>query len=129
MGFKVICLDPNPDSPCKSVAHEFITAAYDDEEALHELGEKSDVITYEFENISAEQLIRLTQKFNIPQGYQAIQLLQDRLTEKQTLQKAESKIVPFYLLKKKDLNVVINQLGYPFIVKTRFGGYDVKDKS
>ena len=60
MGFKVICLDPNPDSPCKSVAHEFITA-YDDEEALHELGEKSDVITYEFENISAEQLIRLTQ--------------------------------------------------------------------
>lgn len=27
MGFKVICLDPNPDSPCKSVAHEFITAA------------------------------------------------------------------------------------------------------
>ena len=61
MGFKVICLDPNPDSPCKSEAHEFITAAYDDEEALHELGEKSDVITYEFENISAEQLIRLTQ--------------------------------------------------------------------
>ena len=50
MGFKVICLDPNPDSPCKSVAHEFITR-YDDEEALHELGEKSDVITYEFENI------------------------------------------------------------------------------
>ena len=99
MGFKVICLDPNPDSPCKSVAHEFITA-YDDEEALHELGEKSDVITYEFENIS-EQLIRLTQKFNIPQGYQAIQLLQDRLTEKQTLQQAESKIVPFYLLKRK----------------------------
>ena len=127
MGFKVICLDPNPDSPCKSVAHEFITAAYDDEEALHELGEKSDVITYEFENISAEQLIRLTQKFNIPQGYQAIQLLQDRLTEKQTLQKAGSKIVPFLPIKEeKDLNVVINQLGYPFIVKTRFGGYDGK---
>lgn len=127
MGFKVICLDPNPDSPCKSVAHEFITAAYDDEEALHELGEKSDVITYEFENISAEQLIRLTQKFNIPQGYQAIQLLQDRLTEKQTLQQAESKIVPFLPIKEeKDLNVVINQLGYPFIVKTRFGGYDGK---
>ena len=55
MGFKVICLDPNPDSPCKSVAHEFITR-YDDEEALHELGEKSDVITYEFENISLNNL-------------------------------------------------------------------------
>ena len=62
---------------------------------MHELGEKSDVITYEFENISAEQLIRLTQKFNIPQGYQAIQLLQDRLTEKQTLQKRDLKLFLF----------------------------------
>lgn len=127
MGFKVICLDPNPDSPCKPVAHEFITAAYDDEKALHELGEKSDVITYEFENISAEQLNRLTQQFNIPQGYKAIQLLQDRLTEKQTLEQAGSKIVPFLSIKsEEDLNDAIHTLGYPFIVKTRFGGYDGK---
>lgn len=127
MDFKVICLDPNPDSPCKPVAHEFITAAYDDEKALHELGEKSDVITYEFENISAEQLNRLTQQFNIPQGYQAIQLLQDRLTEKQTLEQAGSKIVPFLSIKsEEDLNDAIHTLGYPFIVKTRFGGYDGK---
>ena len=47
-----------------------------------------------------EQLIRLTQKFNIPQGYQAIQLLQDRLTENKHY-KSGSKIVPFYLLKRK----------------------------
>ena len=126
MGFKVICLDPNPDSPCKSVAHEFITAAYDDEEALHELGEKSDVITYEFENISAEQLIRLTQKFNIPHGYQAIQLLQDRLTENKHYKKRDLKLFLLPIKEEKDLNVVINQLGYPFIVKTRFGGYDGK---
>ena len=30
MGFNVACLDPNPDSPCKSVADVFITAEYDD---------------------------------------------------------------------------------------------------
>lgn len=136
MGFKVICLDPNPDSPCKPVAHEFITAAYDDDQALHELGKKSDVITYEFENISAEQLKRLAQTFNIPQGYQAIKLLQDRLTEKQTLEQAGTKIVPFLSIRnEEDLNDAIQKLGYPFIVKTRFGGYDgkgqilVKDKS
>ena len=136
MGFKVICLDPNPDSPCKPVAHEFITAAYDDDQALHELGKKSDVITYEFENISAEQLKRLAQSFNIPQGYQAIQLLQDRLTEKQTLEQAGTKIVPFLPIRNEDdLNDAIQKLDYPFIVKTRFGGYDgkgqilVKDES
>lgn len=127
MGFKVICLDPNPDSPCRPVAHDFIVANYDDEHALQELGEKSDVITYEFENISATQLERLTQQYNIPQGYQAIQLLQDRLTEKQTLEQAGSKIVTFLSVQNEDdLHQAIHQLGYPFIIKTRFGGYDGK---
>ncbi|MGA4514017.1 5-(carboxyamino)imidazole ribonucleotide synthase [Staphylococcus caledonicus] len=127
MGFKVICLDPNPDSPCRPVAHDFIVANYDDEHALQELGEKSDVITYEFENISATQLEHLTQQYNIPQGYQAIQLLQDRLTEKQTLEQAGSKIVPFLSVQNEDdLHQAIHQLGYPFIIKTRFGGYDGK---
>lgn len=126
-GFKVVCLDPNADSPCKPVAHEFINAAYDDEQALQELGRKTDVITYEFENISADQLQHLTEQFNIPQGYQAIQLLQDRLTEKQTLEQAGSKIVPFLSVQSNDdLQTAINELGYPFILKTRFGGYDGK---
>ncbi|TBW83293.1 ATP-grasp domain-containing protein, partial [Staphylococcus epidermidis] len=69
----------------------------------------------------------LTQQFNIPQSYQAIELLQDRLTEKQTLESAGTKIVPYVSLKdEKDLNQAIETLSYPFIVKTRFGGYDGK---
>ena len=44
MGYKVIVLDPNEDSPCRYVAHQFIHAEYDDEQALNELGEKTDVI-------------------------------------------------------------------------------------
>ena len=56
MGYKVIVLDPNEDCPCRYVAHQFIHANYDDEQALNQLGENSDVVTYEFENISSEQL-------------------------------------------------------------------------
>lgn len=127
MGFKVICLDPNTDCPCHHIANEFITAAYDDTQALQELGEKSDVITYEFENISAQQLRTLSEQFNIPQGYQAIELLQDRLTEKQTLERAGAHIVPFLSINNiDDLYNAIEELGYPFIIKTRFGGYDGK---
>lgn len=127
MGFKVICLDPNIDCPCHHIANEFITAAYDDTQALQELGEKSDVITYEFENISAQQLRTLSEQFNIPQGYQAIELLQDRLTEKQTLERAGAHIVPFLSINNiDDLYNAIEELGYPFIIKTRFGGYDGK---
>ncbi|MEJ7174145.1 5-(carboxyamino)imidazole ribonucleotide synthase [Staphylococcus caprae] len=127
MGYKVIVLDPNEDSPCRYVAHQFIHAEYDDEQALNELGEKTDVITYEFENISSKQLKQLTEHYNVPQGFQAIQLLQDRLTEKQTLLEAGAQIVPFLQIKNsQDLTQAIETLGYPFIVKTRFGGYDGK---
>lgn len=127
MGYKVIVLDPNEDSPCRYVAHQFIHAEYDDEQALNELGEKTDVITYEFENISSKQLKQLIEHYNVPQGFQAIQLLQDRLTEKQTLLEAGAQIVPFLQIKNsQDLTQAIETLGYPFIVKTRFGGYDGK---
>ncbi|NQE00308.1 5-(carboxyamino)imidazole ribonucleotide synthase, partial [Staphylococcus xylosus] len=127
MGYKVIVLDPDKSCPCQHVAHEFINADYDNQEALEQLGESSDVITYEFENISANQLKTLVSKYNIPQGYQAIKLLQDRLTEKQTLQEANCKIASFVQLSKPDdLKVAIETIGYPFIVKTRFGGYDGK---
>ena len=127
MGYKAIVLDPDADCPCQHVAHQFINANYDDLAALESLGEASDVITYEFENISANQLKTLVSKYNIPQGYQAIQLLQDRLTEKQTLQDANCKIASFVQLSKPDdLDIAIETIGYPFIVKTRFGGYDGK---
>ncbi|WP_436853559.1 5-(carboxyamino)imidazole ribonucleotide synthase [Staphylococcus caeli] len=127
MGYKVIVLDPDKACPCQNVAHEFINANYDDQEALNKLGSLSDVITYEFENISASQLETLVSHYNIPQGYQAIQLLQDRLTEKQILQKSNCNIAPFVQLTNiEDLKDAISSIGYPFIVKTRFGGYDGK---
>ncbi|MEB6242219.1 5-(carboxyamino)imidazole ribonucleotide synthase [Staphylococcus gallinarum] len=127
MGYKVIVLDPDADCPCQHVAHQFINANYDDLAALESLGEASDVITYEFENISANQLQTLVSKYNVPQGYEAIQLLQDRLTEKETLQKANTQIAPFVqLTEKNDITQAVAEIGYPFIIKTRFGGYDGK---
>lgn len=130
MGYKVIVLDPDENCPCQYVAHQFINANYDDEQSLAQLGELSDVITYEFENISASQLQTLVSKYNIPQGYQAIQLLQDRLVEKQTLQNAQTQIAPFIKLSDpNDLTRAIEEIGFPFIIKTRFGGYDGKGQA
>src|SRR5699024_12733285 len=105
-------------------------ANYDDEQSLAQLGELSDMITYKFENISASQLQTLVSKYNIPQGYQAIQLLQDRLVEKQTLQNAQTQIAPFIKLSDpNDLTRAIAEIGFPFIIKTRFDGYDGKGQA
>ena len=67
-GFKIAVLDPTMDSPCGQIADIRIVAPYDDEAALEELGEVSDVITYEFENIDYEGLERLSQIAYVPQG-------------------------------------------------------------
>ena len=118
MGYKVIVLDPDENCPCQYVAHQFIKANYDDEQSLIQLGELSDVITYEFENISAHQLQTLVSQYNIPQGYQAIQLLQDRLIEKQTLQGAGTQVAPFIKLSDPDeLSQAIETIGFPFMIK------------
>lgn len=126
-GFKVAILDPDENCPAQFVAHEFINADYSNEDALNQLGEISKVVTYEFENIDAQQLKTLSNNYNIPQGSETVALLQDRLTEKQTLESANVNIVPFLEVNhSQDLNKAIETIGFPFIIKTRFGGYDGK---
>ena len=59
MGFRVGILDPTNDCPAAQVADWHIVSAYDDTLALMELAKRSDVITYEFENVSVEALNNL----------------------------------------------------------------------
>jgi 5-(carboxyamino)imidazole ribonucleotide synthase len=59
MGYDVVTLDPQEHSPCGQIADEQIVAAYDDRAAIEELGRRSDVITYEFENIDIGSVLLL----------------------------------------------------------------------
>ena len=56
MNHRAICLDPNPKCPASYVCDETIVSEYNDINGLTMLGEKSDIITYEFENVKAEPL-------------------------------------------------------------------------
>ena len=53
-----------------------------DETALEELAEVSDVITYEFENIDYQGLKRLSEIAYVPQGAELVRITQNRITEK-----------------------------------------------
>ena len=55
MGHKVIALDPAADCPSSRVS-EVIVAPYDDVDALRQLADRCDVLTYEFENVDADGL-------------------------------------------------------------------------
>jgi len=126
-GFRVVILEPAPNSPAGQVADEQIVAAYDDREALLELAEKSDVITYEFENIDYEALDWLSNQSYIPQGAELIKITQDRILEKQALTEAAVEVAPYAIIRnKEDLKIEIKNIGFPAVLKTSRGGYDGK---
>ena len=82
LGARTISLDPAPDAPAFRVCDEHIVAAYDDAAALEELCRRSDVVTYEFENVPGEVIVPLMERYNIPQGYKPLYDSQDRVREK-----------------------------------------------
>lgn len=126
-GFKIAVLEPTMDSPCGQVADIRIVANYDDEAALEELAEVSDVITFEFENIDYEGLNRLTQIAYVPQGAELVRITQNRVTEKEAIVKAGCPVAPYIVAHNyEELVASISEIGFPCIVKTARGGYDGK---
>lgn len=126
-GFKIAVLEPAMDSPCGQVADIRIVADYDDESALEELAEVSDVITYEFENIDYAGLKRLSEIAYVPQGAELVKITQDRILEKEAITRSNTPIANYIAAQSFDeLQQKISQVGYPCVVKTARGGYDGK---
>ena len=126
-GFRIAVLEPTSDSPAGQVADEEIVAAYDDRNALQELAEKSDVITYEFENIDYEALKWLSNRAYIPQGAELIKITQDRILEKAALKEAGVAVAPYSVIGHVgSLKKEIEKIGFPCVLKTSRGGYDGK---
>ena len=56
LGFDVVVLDPEENSPAGRVSRGQIVAAYDDPTALNVFGRVCDVVTFEFENVPARSV-------------------------------------------------------------------------
>jgi 5-(carboxyamino)imidazole ribonucleotide synthase len=126
-GFKIAVLDPAMESPCGQVADIRIVAPYNDETALEELAEVSDVITFEFENIDYDGLKHLTKIAYVPQGAEIVRITQNRITEKAEICKAGVPVANYVVASSiMELTASIDEIGFPCIVKTAFGGYDGK---
>jgi 5-(carboxyamino)imidazole ribonucleotide synthase len=126
-GFRIAVLEPTADSPCGQVADVEVIGAYDDRDAINQLAQVSDVITYEFENIDAETLEWICERAYVPQGPKLLTITQDRLKEKQAIQQAGVLVAPYEVIHSlEDLFFKIKEVGYPAVLKTARGGYDGK---
>ena len=128
MGYDVITLDPQEGSPCGQVADEQIVAAYDDLAAIEELGRRSDVITYEFENIEIRSVRRLESLgYPVTPGSSVLHVTQNRILEKEFAQGAGIPTTPFARVSAPgDLAAAASTVGFPAVIKTVRGGYDGK---
>lgn len=126
MGLDVVVLDPTPACPASRVGKQ-IVADYDDAAAVRRLAEACDVLTYEFENVSADTLSSVTEVSYVPQGTAALEICQDRRAEKQFLRDVGVPIAPYALVDSPEgLEAAAGEVGFPSVLKTVRGGYDGK---
>ncbi len=126
-GYETIILEPQAGCPAAQVANRQIVAAYDDPKALAELAAASDVITYEFENVPVSAADKLAETALVLPPPAALEISQDRFTEKQFLNESGIETAPWRLVDDEEtLIAALGALGGRGILKTRRLGYDGK---
>ncbi|MEZ5784135.1 MAG: 5-(carboxyamino)imidazole ribonucleotide synthase [Rhizobiaceae bacterium] len=127
LGYRTVVLEPQKDAPASQVTNGQIVAAYDDPAALAELAERSDVVTYEFENVPVEAATRLADQIRVSPPPRALEVSQDRLTEKTFLNDIAAQTAQFEAVSsEKELAAALKAFGGQGVLKTRRLGYDGK---
>jgi 5-(carboxyamino)imidazole ribonucleotide synthase len=127
MGYNVIVLDPDANSPAGIIADQHICAKYTDEAALQQLAEHCDAVTTEFENIPAATLSFLETKTVVHPSSQALATTQNRIVEKQFIASLGIPVAPFAAIRSlNDIDAIAANFQLPAILKVANFGYDGK---
>jgi len=129
LGHTFTFLDPNELAGARAVG-DHIVAGYDDRDALGKLASVSDVITFEFENASADALSSVAGDVDVYPSIDALAETQDRATEKELFSRCGIS-APVYTLAStaRDIPSAVDEIGTPCVVKTRREGYDGKGQA
>ncbi len=127
LGMRVHIFEPQPEPPAGDVAAKVFTAEYDDAAALRDFAESVDIATFEFENIPAAALDIVEQIVTVLPRRNALEVSQDRISEKQFLEAQGVRVAPFAQVDAlAQLEAALGEIGTPAILKTRRFGYDGK---
>jgi 5-(carboxyamino)imidazole ribonucleotide synthase len=127
LGYKIVILEPEPDCPAAQIANRQIAAPYADPAALDELAGLADVVTYEFENVPVDAAERLAGQLPVFPPPRALDVSQDRLTEKRFLNGCGISPARFHPVDNDgDIGEALAAFGGNGVLKTRRFGYDGK---
>ena len=130
LGYRCHILSPEPDSPAAQVSAHSTVADYEDQSALARFADAVDIITFEFENVSAEGLDLLAARRPVHPSPATLRISQDRIAEKSFLRDAGVPTAPWRPVDSAtDLAAAAATLHLPAILKTTRGGYDGKGQA
>ncbi len=128
LGLDFLFLDRSAKTPAGRFA-PVLTGDFTDQSLLRQLAERSDVISFDWENVSVDALRAATRasRTRIAPPLRALAAAQDRLTEKRTFERlhiATTRFAPVDSL--ASLERAVRRIGVPGVLKTRRLGYDGK---
>ncbi len=127
MGYRVVVLDPNPRCPTAQVSDGVVVGALDDIEAAERLAAQVDVVTLDTEHVPADVLEAIEVKVPVRPGPQVLRTIQDRLTQKQFLDRLGLPQATWAKVATLDeLRAAFARVPRPAILKVRRAGYDGK---
>jgi 5-(carboxyamino)imidazole ribonucleotide synthase len=129
MGYRVMVLDPDKNSPAGLLADVHLCAAYDDQAALDRMASECVAVTTEFENVPASTLSALAQSVPVHPAATAVAICQHRVSEKSFLRDNGFPHAPYAEIN-AEADIPKEDAGlYPGILKVARFGYDGKGQA
>ncbi len=130
LGYRCHILTPEHDSPASLVSAGTTLGEYENPTSLRAFAAQVDVITFEFENISAEGLDLLASLKPVRPSPSVLRVSQYRLAEKSFLNRIGVPTTPWAAVNSRDeLDTAVAQIGLPAVLKTTRLGYDGKGQA
>lgn len=130
LGYRCHILTREVDSPAAMVAHGVTISDYNDPVSLRAFADAVDVISFEFENISAEGLDLLASLKPVRPSPHVLRTSQDRIAEKSFINGLGIATAPWRPVETlEDLKDAVAALGLPAVLKTTREGYDGKGQA
>jgi 5-(carboxyamino)imidazole ribonucleotide synthase len=126
LGIQCRFLDPSPDATAGAVG-ELVVGDLGDPAAIARTAQGASVVTYEWEGVPAPAARAAMRTHAVRPDPRALEVAQDRLSEKETLERLGIAIAPFAPIDGPgDVSNAMTTMGFPLLFKTRSGGYDGK---
>ncbi len=127
LGYRVHTLAPDHDTPTGQIADEEVNASYDDLDAIAAFARRVDVVTFEFENVSAAAVVEAERHAIVRPNGRALAITQHRIREKTFLASHGLPVTPFAAVRSDaDFAEALTSVGCPAVLKTAAFGYDGK---